>query len=115
MRLIEEVDLSVREVVLIWRRSERYGGEREWMALKVWSRILKKFTEGGGRESGGRFGRKVELGVVRVTMEVDLLLSCYFLVSFVLSSLVIVCQCFGFGFSPVCFLSISGSATLFVF
>ena len=41
MRLIEEVDLSVREGVLTWRRSERYGGERLWMALKVWSRILK--------------------------------------------------------------------------
>ena len=33
MRLIDEADLSVREGVLMWRRSERYGGERLWMAL----------------------------------------------------------------------------------
>ena len=41
VRLMDEADLSDREGVLMWRRSERYGGERLWMALKVWSRILK--------------------------------------------------------------------------
>ncbi len=41
VRLMEEADLSAREGVLMWRRSERYGGARLWMALNVWSSILK--------------------------------------------------------------------------
>ena len=40
VRLMEEADLSDRVGVLIWMRSDRYGGARLWMALKVWRRTL---------------------------------------------------------------------------
>ena len=40
VRLVEEADLSDRVGVLIWMRSDRYGGERLWMALNVLRRIL---------------------------------------------------------------------------
>ena len=41
VRLMEEADLRDRVGVLMRRRSDRYGGERLWMALNVWRRILK--------------------------------------------------------------------------
>ena len=39
-RLMEEADLSDRVGVLIWMRSDRYGGARLCMALNVLRRIL---------------------------------------------------------------------------
>ena len=40
-RCMEEEDLREREVVGPWRRSDKYGGARLWMALNVNRRILK--------------------------------------------------------------------------
>ena len=40
MRLVEEEDLRHRVGILVWIRSDKYGGARLWTALKVWRRIL---------------------------------------------------------------------------
>lgn len=41
VRCRKEEDLRVQEEVATWRRSDRYGGVRLWMALNTSRRILK--------------------------------------------------------------------------
>lgn len=39
-KLIVEADLRDWEGMLMWKKSDRYGGARLWMAFIVWRRML---------------------------------------------------------------------------